>query len=156
MKIYGRENFVVERKSDNSPLTEADRRAHESIAATLGTYLWEETGKPLPLLSEEGKDVPFHERKHWKRFWLVDPLDGTKEFISRNGEFTVNIALIENCRPALGIVYVPVKGVLYYGGPGFGSYKITLNGRDVGEITVHNCPGASGIDALVSESESLP
>lgn len=99
----------VDLKEDKSPLTEADRRANAVIEKKL-----QETN--IPILSEEGKDIPFEERKQWSTFWLVDPLDGTKEFIKRNGEFTVNIALIEEGYPSLGIIFVPVKQELYFGG----------------------------------------
>ena len=108
LDVYESEDFEVEMKGDNSPLTKADRAAHEIIMHEL-----ESLG--LPVLSEEGKSIPYDERKEWKKFWLVDPLDGTKEFISRNGEFTVNIALIEEDMPVLGVVYVPVLDELFYG-----------------------------------------
>jgi len=107
LHIYERD-FDVEYKADDSPLTEADKAAHHIIVDTL-----EDTG--LPVLSEESRAVPYEERKDWKRFWLVDPLDGTKEFIKKNGEFTVNIALIENGRPVMGVVYAPVLRTVYYG-----------------------------------------
>src|SRR5690606_3733795 len=93
-----------------SPLTLADMRSHEIIVNGL-----RELTPDIPVLSEEASDIPFSERKQWQRYWLVDPLDGTKEFVSRNGEFTVNIALIEDQRPILGIVYVPVRDTLYTG-----------------------------------------
>ena len=101
-------DFGIERKADNSPLTRADKAAHQRIM----TFL-EPTG--IPVLSEEGAHLPYEERRHWTRLWIVDPLDGTKEFIKRNGEFTVNIALVENGIPVLGVIYVPVKKELYYG-----------------------------------------
>lgn len=97
----------VELKDDRSPLTKADQQAHEAIKARL-----ENLG--LPILSEEGKHLSFEERQHWGQFWMVDPLDGTKEFIKKNGEFTVNIALIDNGKPIAGVIYVPVKEVLYF------------------------------------------
>jgi len=100
--------FEVDYKSDSSPLTIADRSAHAVIAEALKV-----TG--IPLLSEEGKHHPFEERKHWKRLWIVDPLDGTKEFIKHNGEFTVNIALVEGNQPVLGVVYCPPLKTLYFG-----------------------------------------
>lgn len=115
MEVYGTSDFEVENKADHSPLTLADRKAHETIVELL-----KETG--LPVLSEEGKQLPFEQRKNWNRFWMVDPLDGTKEFIKRNGEFTVNIAMIENQSPILGIIYVPVTGVLYLGEVGQGAW----------------------------------
>jgi 3'(2'), 5'-bisphosphate nucleotidase len=110
-------DFDVETKSDDSPLTEADRRAHHAIKNIIS-----QTG--LPILSEEGAEIPFEERSSWSRFWLVDPLDGTKEFVKRNGEFTVNIALIENGTPIAGVIYVPVLKTLYAGVVGEGSYKL--------------------------------
>ncbi|MCB9196969.1 MAG: 3'(2'),5'-bisphosphate nucleotidase CysQ [Flavobacteriales bacterium] len=115
LEVYN-EDFQVDMKEDNSPLTEADRRAHLAIVAVL-----ENTG--IPILSEEGKSIDFQERKSWTKLWIVDPLDGTKEFIKRNGEFTVNIALIENGYPVMGVIYVPVKNILYYGMQGLGSFK---------------------------------
>jgi 3'(2'), 5'-bisphosphate nucleotidase len=123
MEVYA-QDFSVFTKEDSSPLTEADRQAHESIKAILA-----ETN--LPLLSEEGKLTPFEERKNWETFWLVDPLDGTKEFIKRNGEFTVNIALIKNGTPVLGVVFVPVTGMLYFGTEEKGSYYLELGSTDV-------------------------
>lgn len=121
MEIY-RRDFEVEFKADESPLTEADKAAHQIIVDAL-----EETG--LPVLSEESRAVPYEERSNWTRYWLVDPLDGTKEFIKKNGEFTVNIALIENGRPILGVVYAPVLRTIYYGsqaeGMAHGAWKCT-------------------------------
>jgi len=121
--VYG-QDFEVAFKEDQSPLTEADRAAHELIAGLL-----KRTG--LPVLSEESKAVPYEERRKWTRYWLVDPLDGTKEFIKKNGEFTVNIALIEGGRPVLGVVYAPVLKTLYFGivqgaeGMGPGAWRAT-------------------------------
>jgi 3'(2'), 5'-bisphosphate nucleotidase len=115
LEVYHSDDFNVEAKDDNSPLTRADRKAHECIVEIL-----KETG--LPILSEEGKRIPYSERKQWKFFWMVDPLDGTKEFIKRNGEFTVNIALIENQTPVLGVVAIPVSGQIYYGAKGVGAF----------------------------------
>ena len=110
MKIYldPAADWQVERKADNSPLTIADRRAHTIIADALAAT-------HVPLLSEEGIHTPFEERKQWDRLWIVDPLDGTKEFLKRNGEFTVNIALVENGMPIAGVIYVPATRVLYWG-----------------------------------------
>ncbi len=117
MEVYGERSLVVESKADNSPVTEADLRADAVIARCLG-----ETG--LPLLSEEGRDVPYRERRNWKRLWIVDPLDGTKEFINRSGEFTVNIALVEGGEALAGVVYAPVSDVLYTGIAGRGAWRI--------------------------------
>ncbi len=92
LEVYQSDNFQTEAKGDNSPLTLADRKAHQAIISILQS-------SNLPILSEEGKSIPYEERKNWNYFWMVDPLDGTKEFIKRNGEFTVNIALIEKQTP---------------------------------------------------------
>jgi 3'(2'), 5'-bisphosphate nucleotidase len=124
MEVYGREDFGIEHKADDSPLTEADRRAHELIVARLA-----EVGGGLPVLSEECKEVPYETRRQWSRFWLVDPVDGTKEFIKRNGEFTVNIALIEDGRPVFGGVARPTEGVIFYGGPEIGAFRRERDGR---------------------------
>lgn len=117
LKVYNTD-FDVEYKEDESPLTIADKNANEKIEEFLL-----DTG--IPVLSEEGKDIPFEERKNWEYLWIVDPLDGTKEFIKRNGEFTVNIALIKNGQPILGVIYVPVKEWLYYGHIEIGAFKST-------------------------------
>lgn len=110
MNIYDspETDWQVERKADNSPLTLADRRAHTVIADALGDT-------PFPLLSEEGAHADYGVRRQWTTLWIVDPLDGTKEFLKRNGEFTVNIALVHEGRPVLGVVYVPAAGTLYWG-----------------------------------------
>ncbi len=109
--------FEVEYKDDKSPLTIADKRAHQKIV-----HMLKETG--IPVLSEEGRELAYSERKDWQLLWVVDPLDGTKEFIKQNGEFTVNIALIEKGSPIMGVVYVPVDETLYVGAPEFGAYRI--------------------------------
>jgi 3'(2'), 5'-bisphosphate nucleotidase len=126
LKIYNDENLfnVVDFKADDSPLTLADRKSHEVIVQNL-----EDIFPHIPLLSEEGKDIPFEIRKYWSEFWLVDPLDGTKEFIKRNGEFTVNIALIEEGYPVLGVIYAPVLNTYYFALKGKGTYKI-FKGRE--------------------------
>lgn len=120
-------SFEVELKSDKTPLTEADKRAHRVIVNELKST-------DFPVLSEEGRDIPYEERKNWNRFWMVDPLDGTKEFIKRNGEFTVNIALIENQQPVMGVIYVPVTQTLYFGLEGKGSFKIDKFNGALGNI----------------------
>ena len=116
-QVYHSEDFEVEYKSDKSPLTLADQKSHEIIMNVLTEF-------DFPILSEEGKDTPFAQRKDWERFWVVDPLDGTKEFIKRNGEFTVNIALIENSHPVLGTIFVPDRNTLYFAGQDLGAYKL--------------------------------
>jgi 3'(2'), 5'-bisphosphate nucleotidase len=117
MEIY-ESDFSVETKSDKSPLTLADKRSHEIIDADLSRHT-------IPIISEEGKSIPYEQRKGWDTAWIVDPLDGTKEFIKRNGEFTVNIALIENQKPILGVVFAPVPQWLYFGSVEIGAYKVT-------------------------------
>lgn len=109
---------AIDSKEDSSPLTEADLAAHHIILEGLRSL-----SPAWPVLSEEAADVPFAERASWSRFWLVDPLDGTKEFLSRNGEFTVNIALIDRHQPVLGVVHVPVTGVDYFGLADVGAWK---------------------------------
>ena len=111
-------NFDVTLKDDLSPLTDADRRSNDIITAKL-----ESIYPDIPILSEEGKQIGFSERKEWNIFWLIDPLDGTKEFVKRNGEFTVNIALIEKGKPIAGVVYAPTKRTFWYGAEGTGSFK---------------------------------
>lgn len=148
LDVYSRP-IEVELKDDRSPLTEADRRAHHAIVAALAP-----TG--LPVLSEEGKELPVEERQRWERYWLVDPLDGTKEFIKRNGEFTVNIALMERddepsgslgaARPIAGVLYVPVKDLLYFAWGGGGAYRI---GRAATR-------GTSSAYELAAQAERLP
>lgn len=119
LDVYYSADFGVEFKADNSPLTIADKRAHNVIVEILSQT-------KIPILSEEGKAISFEQRKNWKLFWLVDPLDGTKEFVKRNDEFTVNIALIENNSPIAGVVYVPVTRVLYWANKN-GSFKAMID-----------------------------
>ncbi len=122
LKIY-ETDFAVEHKKDNSPLTLADMNAHKTITV----YLKEAeavTDMSIPILSEEGRDITYEERRHWEYFWLVDPLDGTKEFIKRNGEFTVNIALVHKHNPVLGVIYIPVKDTLYFAAKTMGVYRL--------------------------------
>ena len=114
LQIYG-ENFSVSYKEDKSPLTIADQQANDIIESDL-------LKTNIPILSEEGKLTEYKERKNWKLLWIVDPLDGTKEFVKRNGEFTVNIALVKNGKPIIGVIFVPVKGWLYYASSN-GSYR---------------------------------
>lgn len=147
LKIYWNPaaDLGTEYKADRSPLTIADRKAHTTIASVLRNTNY-------PLLSEEGEIPPYEIRKAWKTFWMVDPLDGTKEFLKRNGEFTVNIALIRQNRPELGVIYAPVKKELYYGTITQGAYKTILSGEEIysaGEIEARalhlptvkgNCP----------------
>lgn len=110
LQVYSEDDFGVQTKADDSPLTRADLAAHNIIVSELARQV-----PDIPILSEESDDISYDERRSWHRYFLVDPLDGTKEFISRNGEFTVNIALIDEGVATLGVVYVPVKDVLYTG-----------------------------------------
>lgn len=118
MEVYKSDDFGIQTKEDESPLTVADQKAHKIITEHL-----EET--TLPVLSEEGKQISYHERSAWSLFWLVDPLDGTKEFVNRNGEFTVNIALVEEGKAIFGVVYAPVIEELYVGIEGRGAFRCT-------------------------------
>jgi len=122
MEIYDTD-FGVEKKSDNTPLTAADMAAHHAIIEGLARLT-----PDVPVLSEESANIPFEERARWQRYWLVDPLDGTREFVKRNGEFTVNIALIDNHESVLGVVYAPVTGVTWYAARGMGAFKKTRSG----------------------------
>lgn len=117
LDIYNDENFEIHLKDDNSPLTTADIASNSIINEDLKEL-------NLPILSEENKAIPYSERKSWKEFILVDPLDGTKEFIKRNGEFTVNIAIIRENYPVFGVIYAPVPDVLYWGAEDSGSWKM--------------------------------
>lgn len=112
-------SFQVETKADESPLTIADRKANDYICAALAKL-----SEQYPIISEENKAIPFNERKLFTRCWLVDPLDGTKEFIKRNGEFTVNIALLEAHQPILGVVYAPAKDKMYWAVKRVGAFRV--------------------------------
>jgi len=132
--------FVVELKTDNSPLTIADKTAHTIITEGLLDI-------GIPILSEEGTPISYEIRKNWQHFWLVDPLDGTKEFIKKNGDFTVNIALISNRQPAFGVVYAPVQGFMYWGSE-LGSFR--LNVKESEEVDF------SDFHTIESLAERLP
>lgn len=145
LAVYSR-NFCVEHKADDSPVTEADLAANAVIVAGLG-----ELTPEWPVLSEEGEPIPFEQRRQWQRYWLIDPLDGTREFIKGNGEFTINIALIDGGQPVLGVIQVPVTGECYFAAQGSGAYKqikgygrqqIRTRGWSGGQITIagsHAC-----------------
>ena len=117
LSVYGQQ-FEVTNKADQSPLTLADTKSHEIIVQGLHALT-----PDVPVLSEEASDIPYSERRQWRRYWLVDPLDGTKEFVSRNGEFTVNIALIDGHDAVLGVVHVPVTDTTYTGARGAGATR---------------------------------
>ena len=137
MKIYD-SDYKISHKLDSSPLTVADKKCHEVIEEILL-----ETN--IPLLSEEGQDISYEKRKSWLHYWLIDPLDGTKEFIKKNGEFTVNVALIKDGVPIIGVVYVPVSCELFFAMSEIGSFK-------------YNCNYNSNLDLdnLISDSVKLP
>lgn len=137
MEIYDSDSFRVELKEDNSPLTLADKKSHKEIKDVLSKF-------NIPVLSEEGKFVDFTVRKDWDKLWIIDPLDGTKEFIKRNGEFTVNIALVENNEPVLGVIYSPVLQRLYFGLKNRGAYRFI--GSEIHE----------SIEKYISLSAKLP
>jgi 3'(2'), 5'-bisphosphate nucleotidase len=137
LEIYHSGAFDIELKGDNSPLTRADTASHNVIMSYL-----KPTG--IAVLSEEGRDISYKERKDWKQLWIVDPIDGTKEFIKRNGEFTVNIALIENQRPIIGIIFVPVTGELYFSSKEIGAFKVAVNLKDY------------DVDLIISNGNKLP
>lgn len=140
MRIYTdpKQDFGIERKADNSPLTLADKASHRVIM----NYL---AATPIPVLSEEGRHLPYEERSGWDCLWVVDPLDGTKEFIKKNGEFTVNVALVQQGAPVLGVVYVPATRVLYYGIVGEGAWKCTVPALGSG------LPEADSLAAFLSQ-----
>ncbi len=123
MRVYATD-FDVAIKADKSPVTDADLAAHKVIVADLKRIT-----PDIPVLSEESASIPYEERRRWDSYWLVDPLDGTKEFISKNGDFTVNIALIQGGAPVAGVVHVPVTGMSYYGCVGVGAYKRDKDGQ---------------------------
>ncbi len=137
-EVYG-QDFAVEIKKDNSPLTLADKLSHEAITESLAHF-------NIPIISEEGTPVPFEERKHWKQLWMIDPLDGTKEFIRKNADFTVNIALIHAGLPVLGVIYAPVTGKLYFGTEESGSFIAIIN----------NHSNITDIQVLADTAERLP
>ena len=144
LAIYNSDDFGIASKSDDSPLTKADQASHNTIVAGL-----DKLNIGYPILSEEGDPGEFDLRKSWDTFWCVDPLDGTKEFIKRNGEFTVNIALIDQSHPVLGVIYVPVTDTLYYTSNGQ-AYK-----RDqAGTIALHAEVNSDKLIAVGSRSHS--
>ena len=150
LSIYAAD-FTVSDKDDTSPLTEADLAAHHVLVNGLSTLT-----PDWPILSEEGGRPDFAERSRWGRYWLIDPLDGTKEFIKRNGEFTVNVALIDDHRPVLGVVHVPATGVYYAASVGRGAFKAEAAGGAVHAITVRPCPVDQRVVAVASRSHQSP
>lgn len=165
LKVYQQDNaaFNITGKADDSPLTAADLAAHQLIVKAL-TALTPE----LPILSEEAADISWDIRQRWQRYWLVDPLDGTKEFIKRNGEFTVNIALIDNGEPVLGVIHAPVLAKTYYAAKGEGAFvKVDSESRAIQVAQVgdtvrvvgsrsHPSPDLAGYLAQFAQHEMVP
>jgi 3'(2'), 5'-bisphosphate nucleotidase len=149
LEVY-ESDLQVDYKADRSPLTLADTRSHEIIAGFL-------KGTGIPVLSEEGKNIPAAERRRWQRLWVVDPLDGTKEFINHRGDFTINIALVEGERPTLGVIFVPVKNVLYYGRVEEGAYRLD-DPRALADLAAAGSggDGRRALEALKARSTRLP
>jgi 3'(2'), 5'-bisphosphate nucleotidase len=137
LEIYHSGVFDIEIKGDNSPLTKADKASHKVIMSYL-------TKTNVPILSEEGRTISYEERKEWNQLWIVDPIDGTKEFIKRNGEFTVNIALIEDQKPILGVIFIPAKGELYFSKKEMGAFKVTVDLENY------------DVDLIISNGNKLP
>ena len=150
MKVYTDPNadFEIEKKADNSPLTIADRKSHAIIAGWLANT-------PYPILSEEGKKIPTEERQSWNELWVVDPLDGTKEFIKRNGEFTVNIAYVKNGAPEAGVIYIPVKEELFFADIEKGAYKLSNEYGLLTRINENKEPGCT-LETLIEKAQKLP
>lgn len=141
MEVYGGSDFNIEMKEDNSPLTLADKASNSIIVDGVKDF-------GIPVLSEESPEISWEIRKDWERYWLIDPLDGTKEFIKRNDEFTVNIALIENSEPILGVVYLPVLKQLYFALKDYGAYKLEkVEQKDLNE---------EDFEQLLKKSMKLP
>ncbi len=153
LRVY-EDDIDVAYKKDNTPVTLADKRAHNAILDCLGI----ESLRHIPILSEEGKQTPYEERKRWENFWLVDPLDGTKEFVSRRNEFSVNIALIQKKSPVLGVVFVPALNSLYFAATEFGSYKLE-NVRIIEQIEsdiAQDREVNALLDEMVASAKKLP
>jgi len=148
LKIY-ETDFTVTHKPDQSPLTLADCESHRIIVEQLETV-------GLPILSEEGRQLPYQERQPWHTFWLLDPLDGTKEFVKRNGEFTVNIALITDEKPVMGVIYLPVADVLYFGTTENGAYKMTPAAERLVALLSPEEDKHQRISELCASAERLP
>ena len=140
LDVYDQDFSVIE-KADQSPLTLADTRSHDIISQAL-----EPTD--IPVLSEEGKDIVYEDRKDWEHLWIVDPLDGTKEFVKRNGEFTINIALVENHIAVMGVIYVPVLSLLYFGAFDRGAHRVKIEAPEAVKTD-------ADIDRLIDKADPL-
>lgn len=149
MAVYNSDDFAIERKDDDSPLTQADRASHEVLVSTLADL------SEFPILSEESDPAPWSERQAWDRYWLLDPLDGTKEFIKRNGEFTVNVALVEKGEPILGVVYAPAKGLLYFAHRGDGAYKAVLHEAGPEKNSVESVEPVESVENVLAAAQPI-
>ena len=154
LQVYHSSNFNIEEKADRSPLTLADRRSHDVIMNHLSAF-------DIPILSEEGPSVPYPKRKNWDAFWLIDPLDGTKEFIKKNGEFTVNIAMIRDHKPVAGVIFVPDRDILYFASKALGSFRADFS--LISDLVNRRRPDATGsrqieeiLTGIINQSVKLP
>jgi 3'(2'), 5'-bisphosphate nucleotidase len=147
MRVYDA-GFTVQHKEDDSPLTLADLESQRVIIEGLN-----EITPDIPILSEESAQAPWAERQTWRQLWVVDPLDGTREFVKRNGEFTVNIALVRNHEPVLGVVSAPAQGLLFWGAAGVGAFS---HHRDAAEIPIHVSPPQNPLRVVGSRSHASP
>jgi len=143
MNVYTKPTIEHDLKEGNFPVTEADLKANQIIVDAL-----KESTPDIPILSEESKEVPYSERKDWSVFWLVDPLDGTKGFLQRNDEFTVNIALMVNGKPIAGVVHAPALGTTYYGQEGKGAFKL----HDGKQESISTKPGQNPVRVMTSRN----
>jgi 3'(2'), 5'-bisphosphate nucleotidase len=143
LDVYRSSEFEIEQKADKSPLTLADRRSHDVIVNCLTKF-------DLPILSEEGRDIPYQGRSRWETYWLIDPLDGTKEFIKKNGEFTVNIAMIHHNKPVAGVIHVPDRDTLYFASSKIGAYK-----ADTRHVAEWSAGQAGGPDPSAGSPDSV-
>ena len=148
LDVYCQPDVEVEFKSDNSPLTMADRRAHSIISDCLKIT-------NIPVLSEEGVNVPYAQRKMWNTLWIVDPLDGTKEFVSKNGEFCVNIALVKNHSPIAGVIYSPVSHTLWFGVVGVGAFKLEKASLTIDDFSFQSVKSAAMVLPLPKTGKSI-
>ena len=159
LQVYHSSDFEVEEKADSSPLTLADRRSHEIIVDNLA-------GFDIPILSEEGRTISYEKRKNWDTFWLIDPLDGTKEFVKKNGEFTVNIAMISDHKPVAGVIFVPDRDILYFASGEVGSYRADGGqiaglfsaklGNNDRPLDLSDSESAEIVSELIANSTNLP
>ncbi|TVP10624.1 3'(2'),5'-bisphosphate nucleotidase CysQ [Shewanella sp. KCT] len=148
MQVYGSDQMDIQAKADDSPVTAADLASHKVIVEALARLT-----PDIPVMSEEAADIPWETRKQWQQYWLIDPLDGTKEFIKRNGEFTVNIAFIDKGHAQAGVVYAPVLDKCYYGAKHYGAWLASADGvTDLNQLAVvaPNVPRIVGSRSHVS------